>query len=466
MKILLSGMNHRTAPLEVRERFAVDALTPALQKLVASAEIEEAVIVSTCNRVELVTTTRQPEAARLRLRGFFNGELGGGASLPLPGAEGQLEDYLYELSDREAMRHVFRVASSIDSMVVGEPQILGQMKDAYRAAVECGACGPVLSRLFQNAFATAKRVKNETHIAEGAISVARVAVDLAKQIFDHFEDKQALLVGAGDMIELALQALRREGLGSVRIANRTRTRAEALAETFDASPHGLAELDSLLAAADVVLISIAGEGYLIGSEQVQAALRSRRHRPLFLIDIGVPRNVDPAVNQIDNAYLYDLDDLQDVAASNTAQRRREASRAEEIVLEEEQHFDGWLVALQAVPTIRRLRSRAEALRRAELEHMSGQLGLSEEQHERVEVLTKAIVNKILHTPVSRLRAESDREEGLAMLEAARILFDLDDPEAAGTRSGDGDDGREERSDSRPMPDLEIQSEADGSADGE
>jgi glutamyl-tRNA reductase len=427
-------MNHRTAPLEVRERYAVDDPAPVLRKLVASDEIEEAVIVSTCNRVELLVTSRQPEAARMRIRHCFERDLAGD-ELPAPeGAAGSLDECAYEYQDREAMSHVFRVTSSIDSMVVGEPQILGQMKEAYRVAVESSACGPVLSRLFQHAFSTAKRVKNETRIAERPVSVARVAVDLARQIFESFEDKQALLVGAGEMIEMALHALQREGLHSVRVANRTRSRAETLAERFGATPHGLDELDILLPGADVVLTCIGGDGYLLDPQRIRRALSSRRGRPIFVIDIGVPRNVDPEVNELDNVFLYDIDDLQDVAATNADQRQRETLRAEEIVLEEQQRFDGWLVALQAVPTIRHLRSRAEAVRTRELERMLARLELAEGQGEQIDYLTRSIVNKILHAPLARLRAETDREEGLAMLEAARSLFALDDASAPGAEA--------------------------------
>jgi glutamyl-tRNA reductase len=419
VKILLHGMNHRTAPLEVRERFAVDDVEPALRKLADASEVEEAVIVSTCNRVELLVTTREPDAARLRLERFFARELAAGFD------GGDLDPYVYELADREAMCHVLRVASSIDSMVVGEPQILGQVKDAYRAAVEAGTCGPVLSRLFQHAFATAKRVRNETAIAERPVSVARVAVDLARQIFEDLDDKQALLVGAGEMIETALEALRGEGLGHVRVANRTRSRAEALAERFAATPHDLSELPTLLAGADVVLTCIGGDGPLISPEHVTSALRGRGHQPLFIIDIGVPRNVDPGVNEIDNAFLYDIDDLQDVAEANIEHRRRETVRAEDIVREEQERFDGWLVALQAVPTIRHLRARAESIREAELQRALSRTRLSDGDRERVEAMTRSIVNKILHAPIARLRDETDREEGLAMLEAARSLFGLD-----------------------------------------
>ncbi len=427
MKILLAGMNHRTAPLEVREQFALDDPDPVLRKLAASDEVDEAVIVSTCNRVELVVTSRQPEAARLRLGHFFGGERGG----PIAAS---LDDCVYELTDREAMCHVLRVTSSIDSMVVGEPQILGQMKDAYRMAVEAGTCGPILSRLFQHAFSTAKRVRNETGIAERPVSVARVAVDLARQIFEDLDDKQALLVGAGEMIEAALEALRDEGLGHVRVANRTRSRAEGLAERFGATPHDLGDLPELLAAADVVLTCIGGDGPLLGVEEIREALRGRGFRPLFLIDIGVPRNVDPGVNDLDNAFLYDVDDLQDVADANIEHRLRETQRAEEIVREEQQRFDGWLVAQKAVPTIRHLRARAEAIRRREVERSLARPELDDDERERAEALTRSIVNKLLHAPLARLRAESEREEGLAMLEAARALFALDDPDAPGAEA--------------------------------
>lgn len=425
MKILLLGMNHHSAPVEVRERFAPEDPGPLLRKLAASEEIEEAVLVSTCNRVELVATTHDPEAARLRMARFFATELGDGQ--PVAG----FDEYVYRLADGEATRHVFRVASAIDSMVVGEPQILGQMKDAYRIAVESGACGPVLSRLFQRAFKTAKRVKTETRIAEGPISVARVAVDLAAQIFEDFADKQALLIGAGEMIEMALVALRREGLERVRVANRTRAHAQELAARFGASDHGLDEVDGLLADCDVVLTCIGGDAHLLDEERLRPILRARRSRPVFVIDLGVPRNVDPAVNTLDGVYLYDMDDLEEVAGENARSRRRETRRGDEIVAEEQQQFDGWLVALQAVPTIRHLRARAEAIRSTELERVLDRLGLDDTQVDAVEHLTRAIVNKLMHPPLSRLRAEKEREEGLAIMEAARNLFALDDANAPG-----------------------------------
>ncbi len=433
MNILLLGMNHRTASLDLRERYAVDDVGPPLTKLAADGDIEEAVLLSTCNRVEVVATTRRPDAARIRLRSFVTRELASGSQVP---GDRALDEALYEYSEGSAVRHLLRVACSVDSLVVGEPQILGQVKDAYRAAVDCGACGPILSRLYQRAFSTAKRVRNETRIAERPVSVARVAVDLARQIFESLNDKSALLIGAGEMIELALETLRGEGLAAIRVANRTPARAENLASQFDASAHGLSELPEILARSDIVLTCIAGSAPIITTENVSRVLQARRGRPIFVIDLGVPRNVDPAVNELDNVYLYDLDDMSGVAESNTEERRREVVRAEAIVLEEQQRFEGWLAALSAVPTIRHLRERAEAVRIRELDRMLSRLDLDESQQAGVDALTRSIVNKLLHVPLSQLRKEVDREEVLVYMEAARALFGLDHDGAPDTEVDD------------------------------
>ncbi len=441
MNLLLLGMSHRTASLELRERYAVGDLRPALEKLADSSDIDECVIVSTCNRVEVVVLTRESEAARLRMRSFIERELPAADDRPRPE---ELDAALYELNDTEAVRHLFRVACSVDSLVVGEPQILGQVKEAYRAAVATGSCGPILSRLFQRAFTTAKRVRNETAIAERPVSVAKVAVDLAREIFETLEGKTALLIGAGEMIELALDRMQAAGLRQVRIANRTPARAAGLASKFDGTAHGLDEIPALLESSDVVLTCIGGDKPILNRALVSKALGAkRRENPLFLIDIGVPRNVAADTNELDSVYLYDLDDLSGMAEANAEERRREVETAEDIVLEEGQRFEGWLTALRAVPTIRKLRARAEAIRVAELERGLAQLQLPGEQREGVEALTRAIVNKILHAPMARLRREVDQEEGLAHLEAARVLFALDDPAAPGASadSSPDDDGK-------------------------
>ncbi len=422
MNLILLGMNHRTAPIELRERLAVDEPGPLLEKLVASDEIDEAMLFSTCNRVEVLALTRSLDGARIRLRSFFQREL---APDDLS-IDGNLDELTYEYRDSEAVLHVLRVASALDSMVVGESQILGQVKDSFRASVECGACGPVIGRLFQQAFSTAKRVRTETRLGGGAVSVARVAVDLAKQIFENFHEKKALLIGAGEMVEMAISALHQRGLESICVANRTPERAATLAAKFGASAHGLDELDTLLTDADVVLASIGGETPILTMELVSSALRRRPHRPLFVIDIGVPRNADPAIDALDNLYRYDLDDLGSVASDNTLQRQRETRRATAIVVEEQQRFSGWFAALRAVPTIRHLRTRVEQIRSRELEQVLARLELSDSEQAAIDAMTQSIVNKILHAPISRLKREAEREEGLAYLEVARVLFGLDE----------------------------------------
>ncbi len=472
MKILLIGMNHRTAPVETRERYAAQDPIPALRKLATSAEISEAVLVSTCNRVELVVATQQVDDAILRMHRFFRHDL---HSDDAPVDEPSIDDITYQHRDREAVRHVFRVASSLDSMVVGEPQILGQMKDAYRFAVESQSCGPVLSRLFQRAFATAKRVKNETRIAQRPVSVARVAVELAGQIFEDLEDKRALLLGAGEMIELALFALQREGLRNVHVVNRTFANAEELAVRFSATPHPLDELGPLLADSDVVLSCVGGDRPPLHYELVKNALDERRSRPAFFIDLGVPRNVEARVDEIDNAYLYDMDDLQSVADANAGKRRLESEAGERIVMEEQGAFDAWLTGLRAVPTIRHLRARAEHIRESEIERMAGRLGLDANQRDGVGQLTRAIVNKLLHAPLSHLRNESEEGGDSASLEAARALFALDDEGAPGAEADAALRSEIERSrlrDERVVDDAlgddedESAAASDGAADSE
>jgi len=419
VRVVLVGMSHRTAPLALREQLAVTDPVPALRKLVASEEIDEAVLVATCNRVEVVATTRQPDAARLRIHSFLRRELASRDVGP------EIEGCLYEHVDGDAMRHVLRVACSLDSMVLGEPQILGQAKEAWRRAAECGAAGPVLARLFQQAFATAKRVRTETRVAERPVSLARVAVDLAQRIFEELADKRALLVGAGEMVEAAAFALRGAGLAQMAVANRTPERAAELAARCSGTAHGLDELPRLLPEADLVITSIAAAGPVLTPALLEPALRGRRSLPLFVIDLGVPRNADPAIDRIDNVYRYDIDDLGALAEENARARQQELARAEAIVEEQKQRFDGWLAALRAVPTIRHLRERAEAIRAAEFERVAGRLALGAGDREAVEYLTRALVNKLLHEPVTQLRRAAEREEGVALLEVARLLFDLD-----------------------------------------
>jgi len=420
VNLFLLGINHRSASLALREQFAVGDPKPKLEKLLRGGDIDEAVLLSTCNRVELCAVARRPDVAELRLQSFFESDLSEGQV-----SSQELDSALYRYHGDEVARHVLRVASSIDSMVVGEPQILGQVKAAYRHAGEVGACGSVLSRLYQMAFAAAKRVKNETAIASRPISVARVAVELALGVFEKLGDKTALLVGAGDMTELALQSLRTAGLSQVRVANRTRGRAAELASRFNATAHGLDELETLTAEADIVLTSIAGREPLYTESSLAAVLAKRRGRPLFIVDIGVPRNVDPRVDRLDNVFRYDIDDLAAVAERNIAERRNEIDLAEQIVGEELAKFQEWLSAQASVPAIRTLRSRAEAIRRAEIARYAHRMAASPEQTAQLEALTRGLVNKLLHAPLSRLRAPGD--EATSVLRAAQDLFGLDEP---------------------------------------
>ena len=425
-QFLLLGMSHHTAPLALRERYAVSDPRPALARLLAAPEIHEALLLSTCNRVEALVWTADARAASGRLRAFFGETLARGAVAPEA-----LSAALYEARDSEAVRRFFRVAASLDSMVVGEPQILGQVKQSYRAAVDCGACGPMLERLCQRAFATAKRVRSETRIAEGPVSVARVAVQLAGQIFESLAGKTALLVGAGEMIELALEALdalQRKGLAAVSVANRTLARASALAARFGVSAHDLSELPALLLQADILFTCIDGE---LPAAPLSAALRARR-RPLFAVDLGFPRNIPPALGGWAGAgdgagiHIYDLDDLQRLAEQNARGRGLAVARAEDIVADEQRRFSGWLAAQEAAPTIRALCAQAESIRSAEMERALAGGG----SREALEAVTRAVVNKLLHAPLSRLRAEGESAASPALLEAARALFGLDGPEAA------------------------------------
>lgn len=429
MSLLLVGMNHRTAPLELRERFAVSDARAVVAALTAGAEVDEAVLLCTCNRVEVMAWADKTEAALQRIHHLFERELPeAGAALP---AKQELERALYTYRGAAAVRHLFRVASAVDSMVVGEPQILGQVKQAYAEAASAGACGAMLGRLYQHAFAAAKRVRSETQIAERPVSIARVAVELAERIFETLADKSALLVGAGEMIELALDVLQRRGLGSVLIANRSLARAGALAQRFDAGAHALSELPQLLQRCDLVLTGAGADTPLLGAESIAAALLERRGRPIFLIDMGVPRNVEPRVAELDGAYLYDLDDLRSVAEANAAGRREAIRSAEAIVDEESRRFEQWRAARAAAPTIRLLLARAEAIRSAEIEReLSGHAPAGRER-DRLEALTRSIVNKLLHAPLSRLRGGGDARQELDLPAAARALFALDDPDAPG-----------------------------------
>jgi glutamyl-tRNA reductase len=421
-EILIVGVNHHRAPVEIRERLGFDngRFDDVLQRLAALPAIDEGAIVSTCNRVEVIATTSDGDHAVESLTDFL--------ALNESVTRDQLAHYLSVYRGREAVRHLFRVAASLDSMVVGEPQILGQLKDFYGRAAHAGTAGTVLHRCFHKSFSVAKRVRTETGVASRAVSVSSAAVELATRIFDSLEDKTVLLIGAGTMGELAARHLLGHGVQRLLITNRTLERAQELARELRGTAVPFTELQHHLPQADVVIGSTAADAYVLTPDRLHEILRQRRYRPVFLIDLSVPRNFDPQLNEMDNVYLYDIDDLGGVAEVNRDERLREADKAEGIIDDEVETFWHWLASLDAVPTIVALRERADAIRRVELERTLAAFGpVTPATREALEAMTSAIVNKLLHGPMTRLK-QRDRENEAFYLAAVRALFDIEEPE--------------------------------------
>ena len=419
MNILLIGMNHKTAPLELRERlsFAGEGAAVPLREVLEIPWIGEALVLSTCNRVEILVNAEEGPAAIEGLKAFLaiTGSL----------SPQELEDHCYIYCGEEAVQHLFRVASSIDSMVMGEPQILGQVKEAYRCCVEQKASGMILSKLLHHAFRVAKRVRTETEIAKNAVSVSFAAVELAKKIFGDLAGKTILLIGAGEMSELAARHLLGNGVSRILIANRTFERAARLAEELHGMPVAFERLSEALKEVDIVISSTGASGFVITREMIAAALRRRKNRLLFLIDIAVPRDIDPAVGEIDNVYLFNIDDLQEIVDENLQSRMKEAQRAEEIISEEVIKFFGWTNTLEATPTIVSLREKMEGILKAELERSSWMKNLSEGDRKNIEILTSSLLNKVLHHPISALKEECQNGGAIPSIAAVRRLFGLD-----------------------------------------
>ena len=421
-EVLIVGVNHRRAPVEVREQvtFGDGMLDDALRQLLTIEPIEEGAIVSTCNRVEVVAATSDGDAAVEALIAF----LADREHL----ARAQVREHLSVYRGREAVRHLFRVAASLDSMVVGEPQILGQLKDFYGRAASIGTAGTILHRCFHRSFSVAKRVRSETGVASKAVSVSSAAVDLACKIFDRLEDKTAMLIGAGTMSELAARHLLVQGIHGMIVTNRTFDHAVELAREFRGTPVPFDDFHRYLQIADVIIGSTAADEYVLTSALVQEVLKQRKYRPMFLIDMSVPRNFDPAINDIDNVYLYDIDDLGGIAEGNRDERTREAEKAEVIIEGEVDAFGKWLAGLDAVPTIVALRDKFEQIRKLEIEKtLAGMRELAPQERAALDAMTTAIVNKILHIPITHLK-EQDHQREAFYLVAARQLFDIDDPE--------------------------------------
>lgn len=391
----------------------------ALDRIKAIPSVEEALYLSTCNRFELITRTGSEQAVP-QIKAFLVSQVNI--------APEELEKVIYVHRDGDAVKHIFRVASSLDSMVMGEPQILGQVKDAYRQSVAAKSTGIILNKVLHAAFRTAKRVRTETAIASNAVSVSFAAVELAKKIFSELRGKTVLLIGAGEMSELAARHLVSNGTGKVLIANRTFERAERVAKELHGTAVRMESLDDALGEADIIISSTGASGYVLNEAMISHALKRRRNRLLFIIDIAVPRDVDPTVGSIDNVFLYNIDDLQGIVDNNIKGRMAEALKAEEIVSEEVVNFFDWYQTLEVVPTIVSLKNKMDTIMKTEIDNTSWVKRLSPEEQKNVEILASSILNKVLHEPISNLKDESRENGAVTMIAVIRKLFKLDESE--------------------------------------
>ena len=421
MPLLALGLNHTTAPVEIREHvvFEPGGLAQALGGLTALDGVEEAAIVSTCNRTELYCAVDSPERDSAAIVDWFHGWHGASPQAVAP--------CLYEHRDGDAVRHLLRVACGLDSMILGEPQIAGQLKDAYRAAVAYETIGPELGKLFQHAFAVAKEVRTETAIGASPVSVAYAATSLAQQIFGDLQSLQALLIGAGETIELAGRHLHAAGLQHLTVANRNVERALRLAEGFSGDGIGLSQIPDVLHKADIVISSTASTLPILGKGAVEQALKRRRRRPIFMVDIAVPRDIEPEIGRLPDVFLYTVDDLRGVIEENMAARRAAASEAEQIIERQVETFLAWQRSLDAVGTIRAYRERADATRARTLEQAQRMLAQGYSADEALAFLARTLTRRLIHAPTVALR-RAGRDEHTEMIDAARSLLGVDDQE--------------------------------------
>jgi glutamyl-tRNA reductase len=420
LAIVLIGVNHRTAPVELREKldFSDTETEKALLHLRKIPSVHEALLISTCNRVEVLVTTDESRVAEEEVAACIAERKGVALDRFLPSV------YIYTGDD--AVRHLFRVTASLDSMMLGEPQILGQVKEAYRQAVEAKTTGVIINRLLHKAFSVAKRVRTETGIGGHAVSISYAAVELAKKIFDTLENKSILLVGAGEMAELAVEhLLRSRCAGNILVANRTFATAAALAEQFNGTPIRFEEIAGTLQWADIIISSTGAPGFVITRDDVKPVMRKRKNKALFFIDIAVPRDIDPAVNRLSNAYVYDIDDLEGVIQENIESRKQESVTAERIVDEGVLRFHAWHESLDVVPTIVALRQKVHAIAAAELQKTLSSLSLSEQDEMALQKMNEAMINKILHDPTIFLKNPGSHRNKSLYLDLARNLFKLD-----------------------------------------
>lgn len=421
MKLLLTGVSHNTAPVEVRESLAFRAedLPRALEDLRSRAGVNEALILSTCNRVEITVTTEDSIDPQTTVDLFLTDHR------PVP-ADG-IGPHVYRYEGREAIHHLFRVAASLDSMVVGEPQILGQLKVAYTAAKDAGAVCGWLDGLLTRAFGVAKRVRSETGIGQMAVSVSYAAVELARKIFGSLAGRTVMIVGAGKMSELAARHLRRSGASHVFVTNRTHDRAMEMARLFQGTPVEYDRFHATLPEVDILIASSAAPHYILNKEEMQRVIAARRNKPAYLIDLAVPRNIDPSVNDVANVFLYDIDDLQEVVNANLRERMKEAERAETLVSEEVERMMARLKVVEITPTIVGLQEQLEQIRSAEIEKARRRYGpFTPQQEEALEAATRAIINKVAHGPISELRVQAVKPDGAHAVALIKKVFHLRD----------------------------------------
>lgn len=423
MHIIVAGLSHKTAPVEIREKvtFPEQILSDALHMLTGYPSINEAVILSTCNRMEIYVVATDPGKGKDDLCQFICDY----HSLE----RDKLEKYLYFREGTNAILHLFRVSSSLDSMVIGEAQILGQVKTAYNAAFEAEATSTIMNRLFRHGFLAGKRVRTETEIGESAVSISYAAVELAKKVFESLSGRTVMLIGAGEMIELTATHLLSNGVSNVIVTNRTYERAESLAQKYNGVAVRFNDFVDQMIHADIVISSTGAPHYVVTKDHVSYVMQKRKNRPIFFIDIAVPRDIDPAAAKIYNVFAYDIDDLDSVVQTNLEERKKAATIAEEIVENEVLSFSSWLATLEVAPTIASLRRMAEEIRQKELEkHLRKLPNLSDAELNTVNALTSAIVNKLLHQPIVKAKEYSTRKDGYLYVESLKVLFDIADEE--------------------------------------
>lgn len=421
MKLWITGLNHRTAPVSVRERLAFTPveLEHALEELKSRPGVVEGMILSTCNRVEVAVTADDSTDVQRSVESF----LSEAKRLDRQG----LEPHLYGYEGREAIRHIFRVAASLDSMVVGEPQILGQLKSAYSLAKDHGTVNGLLDTVVTRAFGVAKRVRTETDIGVSAVSISYAAVEMARGIFGSLKHQRVMLIGAGKMSELAARHLLRSGVQQILVTNRTESRARDLAALVRGTIVPYEQYQSRLKDVDIVITSSGAPEYLLRKAEMKEIIHARKNRPMFLIDIAVPRNIAPDVNDIENIFLYDIDDLQRVVDENLKGRMDQAAEADKIVSEEVERLEVWMRTRHVGPVIASLQEHLEQIRMGEIDRVRGKLGtLTPQQEQAIEMLTRGIVNKIAHGPISQIRKHAGHDNGAVVVEAIRNIFRLEE----------------------------------------